>query len=238
MGFCIAPDIMNSINTNYMIAQKNYANKRQKILEKIQQEYDVSGKDFIDTFQSYYKNIMNERIISEDTGKEVKYETILRHLYRAAEKEVYAILEQHSLNLEEELKAIQELQQQSQMNLKQQQKFLEKEVDKIVKKYADEMTINYSIDKYLPQFVSSENKGLAASQVMGYYKKLFRTEISKRLSSEAINKVVKAYPSIVLGYIREDAVSEAGRKVLEHFKMNAANAQTVGGEQTKIDILI
>jgi hypothetical protein len=67
----------------------------------------------------------------------------------------------------------------------------------------------------LPNYMSSGNQQLSAFQVYAYTKSILKREIQRRASIEEIDRAVKKHPSIILGYIREDAITNAALKAIE-----------------------
>jgi hypothetical protein len=67
---------------------------------------------------------------------------------------------------------------------------------------------------------------------------MLRREIKKRASITEIDRAVKKHPSIILGYVREDAITAAALKAIEALKAKGMSAKTIGAEQSKIDIII
>jgi hypothetical protein len=90
------PDLWQIVDNNYNIASKIYESKKDAILSKIKTEHDISGQEFIDMIQLNYSTLMKQKYLSEVSGREVGLETILNHLYKAAEAIVAQVLEDHS----------------------------------------------------------------------------------------------------------------------------------------------
>jgi hypothetical protein len=53
-----------------------------------------------------------------------------------------------------------------------------------------------------------------------------------------IEKVVKQRPAILLGYMQEDALTDAASDVIKKMQSSTMKAKTVGAARSKIDILI
>lgn len=238
MGFCIMGNIMTSVDNNYKAAMARYAQKRQAVLKQITSEYNIAGEEFINVLKQNFQENMSQSMTSNLTGRSVKIDTILQHLYKAAENQVYALLENNTTELENELIEIKQLQQEAENGTIQEKKIFDQQINNIITRFINEMSLNNVWEKYLPELMSGDNKRLAASQVLGYCKSIFKREIQKKISANEVSQVIHKHPAIILGYIREDALADAATKAIEQFKMNTAKAQTVGAEQSHIDILI
>lgn len=235
---CVMPETMGDVDTNYKIAQKNYQLKKQEILNKIKNQYDVSGEEYIKLIQEKFSANMKEKIESPLTGREVGYETILKHLYKAVDIYSQSVLESHSNEITTLVENIRQIQSNAQAQGKDAKKEAEREIEKAIQHYANEMQLNNVVYKYLPEFISGDNVKLSVAQIFGYVKSIFKNAITKQLAVGEVSKIIKKHPSIILGYIREDAGADAGRQCAENLQMNSARAQTVGAEQSKIDIII
>ena len=236
---CIMPDLWQTVDNNYSIASKIYESKKEAILNKLKEEQYISGQDFINEIQSNYSILMHQKYTSEVSGREVSLDTILNHLYKAAEAIVTQVLEDHKNDgVEQQIKALREISRQSGANIAQEKKAVEKEIDRILQDYSNETQIDRLVYEMLPKYMSSGNQQLSASQVYAYTKSMLKREIQRRASIEEIDKAVKKHPSIILGYIREDAIANAALKAIEQLQMIGAKAQTVGKEQSTIDIII
>lgn len=239
MGFCIMEEIIEPVNNNYRLAMQRYSQKRKEVLNKIKNEYDISGNDFIDILKQEFKKNMSQSMTSELTGRSVKIDTLLKHLYNAAEAQALALVDSHSEEIEREGEIIDKIRQNTEGDIIAQKKQFDREIDSIVYKFANEISLNNVWNKYLPELMmSDDNKKLATAQILGYCKSIFKREIQKRLALDEIDNAVRRHPAIILGYIREDAVADAAQKAIKHFKMSGAKAKTVGAEQSHIDILI
>ena len=236
---CIMPELWQTVDNNYSIASKIYESKKEAILSKLEAEQHISGQDFINAIQSNYSTLMHQKYASEVSGREVSLDTILNHLYKAAEAIVAQVLEDHKNDgVEQQIKALRELSRQSGVNIAQEKKVVEKEIDRILQNYSNETQIDRLIYEMLPKYMSSGNQQLSASQIYAYTKSILKREIQRRASIEEIDRAVKRHPSIILGYIREDAITNAALKAIEQLQMVGAKAQTVGKEQSTIDIII
>lgn len=236
---CVMPDLWQTIDNNYEIASKIYESKKEAILSKIKTEHDISGQEFINTIQSNYSSLMKQKYTSEVSGREVSLNTILNHLYRAAEDVVSQVLEEHKNDdIEKQIQALRQISQQAGKSIIQEKKIVEKEIDKILQSYSNETHIDKLVYEMLPKYMSGDNQRLSAAQVYAYTKSILKREIQKRASLTEIDKAVKKHPSIILGYIREDAITDAALKAIEQLKMSGMKAQTVGKEQSAIDIII
>ena len=236
---CVMPDLWQTIDNNYEIASKIYESKKEAILSKIKTEHDISGQEFINTIQSNYSSLMKQKYTSEVSGREVGLNTILNHLYRAAEDVVAQVLEEHKNDdIEKQIQALRQISQQAGKSIIQEKKIVEKEIDKILQSYSNETHIDKLVYEMLPKYMSGDNQRLSAAQVYAYTKSILKREIQKRASLTEIDKAVKKHPSIILGYIREDAITDAALKAIEQLKMSGMKAQTVGKEQSAIDIII
>lgn len=235
---CVQPKNITDAERNYSQAQAIYTSKRKAILEKIKAESDVSGEQFVKLIQQNLRTNMQQAIVSPRTGQSVRLETILKHLYSTTEELASEALGIHSRQLNNLKQKIDQLKEEAISNGRDAQKEAEIEIDKIVQQYVNEMQLDSLIYKYLPQFISKENAELSLSHVFGYVKSILKHEISKRVYGSSLQKVFSRHPSIILGYIREDATTDAANKAREELGMRIAKAQTVGGEQSKIDILI
>lgn len=236
---CIMPDLWQTVDNNYNIASKIYESKKDAILSKIKTEHNISGQEFIDTIQLNYSALMKQKYLSEVSGREVSLETILNHLYKAAEAVVAQVLEDHQGDdIEGQIRSLRQLSQQAGKNINQEKRAVEKEIDKILQSYSNETNIDKLVYEMLPKYMSGDNQRLSASQVYAYTKSILKREIQKRASLAEIDKVVKKHPSIILGYIREDAITNAALKAIEQLKISGMKAQTVGKEQSAIDIII
>lgn len=236
---CIMPDLWQTVDNNYNIASKIYESKKDAILSKIQAEHNISGQEFIDTIKSNYSTLMHQKYSSAISGREVSLDTILNHLYRAAEGIVAQVLEEHKNDdIEGQINALRQISQQAGVSIAQEKKAVEREIDKILQSYSNETHIDRLVYDMLPKYMSGDNQRLSASQVYAYTKSILKREIQKRASIAEIDKAVKKHPSIIMGYIREDAITDAVLKAIEQLKLLGTNAQTVGKEQSAIDIII
>lgn len=239
MGFvCVMPETMAGVDANYASAQRNYAVKKQEIMNRLKDQYNVSGEEFVKLIQEKLSANMKEKIVSPITGRSVGYETILKHLYDAVDAYAQSIIESHSAEISALVGNIKNIQSNAVQSGKQAQKEAGKMIDDAVQHYANEMQLNNIIYKYLPEFISGDNVKLSLDQIFGYAKSIFRQQITKQLTTGKITEVFKRHPAIILGYIREDATADASRQAAERLGMSSAKAQTVGAEQSKIDIII
>jgi hypothetical protein len=229
---------MEQVDKNYEAAQGVYQAKRKSLLEQIENQSQQSGESFIEKLQDKFSDNMKQTIVSPDSKRSVKYETIIKHIYRAAELKGRSIIEDVGGNLDELKEEIQKIKQSTEGDIETEKKLIDKEIDKIVSEYATKMDINQIFNKYLPQILSGENQKLSVAQVLAYCKSIFKREIQKQLSMEKIDSVIKKRPAIILGYIREDMLSDAAIKAIDECKIENASAMTVGSEQSMIDVLI
>lgn len=236
---CIMPGEISIINQNYESTAQIYEAKRESVLARLKQEQNISGEDFINTIQTNYSSLLKEKYESAVTGREVGLETIINHVYRAAEAMVAEVLENHSeQDIQSQIWALEQISREAGKNIEQQKKIVNKEIEKIVQQYSDETQVDRLIDEMLPKYLSQENAKLSAAQVYAYTKSMLRREIKKRASIAEIDRAVKKHPSIILGYVREDAITAAALKAIEVLKAKGMSAKTVGAEQSKIDIII
>lgn len=236
---CIMPEEISIINQNYESTAQIYEAKRESILARLKQEQNISGEDFINTIQTNYSSLLKEKYESAVTGREVGLETIINHVYRAAEAMVAEVLENHSeQDIQSQIQALEQISREAGKNIEQQKKVVNKEIEKIIQQYSNETQVDRLIDEMLPKYLSQENAKLSAAQVYAYTKSMLRREIKKRASIVEIDKAVKKHPSIILGYVREDAITMAALKAIEVLKVKGMTAKTIGAEQSKIDIII
>lgn len=236
---CIMPGEISIINQNYESTAQIYEAKRESILARLKQEQNISGEDFINTIQTNYSSLLKEKYESAVTGREVGLETIINHVYRAAEAMVAEVLENHSeQDIQSQIQALEQISREAGKNIEQQKKVVNKEIEKIIQQYSNETQVDRLIDEMLPKYLSQENAKLSAAQVYAYTKSMLRREIKKRASIVEIDKAVKKHPSIILGYVREDAITTAALKAIEVLKVKGMTAKTIGAEQSKIDIVI
>lgn len=236
--FCIMPNVWSEVDNNYINASKIYEAKKQAILQRLQQENNISGQDFINSLQLNYKELMQQKYTSELSNREVKIETILSHVYKAAEQLVQQILEEHSGNIADQISALKQLSQESGESAEKEKKMIIKEIDKIISQYETETRVSRLINEMLPKFVSADNQQLSTAQVYAYTKSLLKQEIAKRSSIANIEKAVKKHPSIILGYIREDALTQAALLAIEQLQGKNMGARTIGSAQSTIDVII
>lgn len=236
---CIMPNQIAQVNANYESAAQIYEIKKENILARLKQEQNISGEEFISTLQSNYTALMQEKYASAVTGREVGIETILKHVYSAAEELVTQVLESHSeLDVQSQIQALEEISRNAGKNIEQQKRLVNKEIENIVQQYSNETHVDRILDEMLPKYLSQENAKLSAAQIYAYTKSMLRREIKRRASITEIEKTVKKHPSIILGYVREDAITQAALRAIEVLKAKGMTAKTVGAEQSKIDIII
>lgn len=236
---CIMPGEISIINQNYESTAQIYEAKKESVLARLKQEQNISGEDFINTIQTNYSALLKEKSESAVTGREVGLETIINHVYRAAEAMVAEVLENHSeQDIQSQIQALEQISREAGKNIEQQKKAVDKEIEKIVQQYSNETQVDRLIDEMLPKYLSQENAKLSAAQVYAYTKSMLRREIKKRASISEIDRAVKKHPSIILGYVREDAITAAALKAIEVLKAKGMSAKTIGAEQSKIDIII
>lgn len=236
---CIMPEEISIINQNYESTAQIYDTKKESILARLKQEQNISGEDFINTIQTNYSSLLKEKYESAVTGREVGLETIINHVYRAAEAMVAEVLENHSeQDVQSQIQALEQISREAGKNIEQQKKVVNKEIEKIIQQYSNETQVDRLIDEMLPKYLSQENAKLSAAQIYAYTKSMLRREIKKRASIVEIDKAVKKHPSIILGYVREDAITAAALKAIETLKVKGMSAKTIGAEQSKIDIII
>lgn len=235
---CIMPNVWIEVDNNYMHTSKIYEAKKQAILQRLQQENDISGQDFINSLQINYKELMQQKYASNLSGREVKLETILSHVYKAAEQLVQQILEEQSGDVVEQIDALMKISQETGQNIAQKKQIIAKELDKIIERYEAETRVSQLINEMLPKFVSLDNQQLSTAQIYSYTKSILKQEIAKRASITNIEKAVGKHPSIILGYIREDAITQAALRAVEQLKGQGISARTIGSEKSTIDIII
>lgn len=235
---CVMPEDMNIVDSNYAKAQAVYAGKRQQILKNIEEQNDISGTEFMTKLEDLFKQNMSQKIKSPKTLKEVKYETIINHIYDAAKLEAESILSNTKGEINELKNRMEKIREENLKGLEAEEIDLQKEVEEIVKQFAERIDMENLFNKYLPQVMSQSNQKLAGSQVLSYCKSIFKRQIYQELANQQITKAVKRRPAIILGYIREDALSKAATGVMKEMGMKASSSQTVGSESSKIDILI
>lgn len=235
---CIMPNVWSEVDNNYSYTSKIYEAKKQAILQRLQQENDISGQDFINSLQINYKELMQQKYTSNLNDREVKLETILSHVYKAAEQLAQQILEEQSGDVVKQIDALMKISQKTGQNIDQQKKVIAKELDKIIERYEAETRVSQLVYEMLPKFVSSNNQQLSTAQVYSYTKSILKQEIAKRASITNIEKAVRKHPSIILGYIREDAITQAALRAVEQLKSNGISARTIGSEKSTIDIII
>lgn len=235
---CIMPNVWSKVDDNYSHTSKIYEAKKQAILQRLQQENNINGQDFINSLQINYKELMQQKYTSNLNNREVKLETILSHVYKAAEQLAQQILEEQSGDVVEQIDALMKISQETGQDIDQQKKIIAKELDKIIERYEAETRVSQLINEMLPKFVSSDNQQLSTDQIYSYTKSILKQEIAKRASITNIEKAVRKHPSIILGYIREDAITQAALRAVEQLKSNYISARTVGSEKSTIDIII
>ena len=74
---CIMPNVWSKVDDNYSHTSKIYEAKKQAILQRLQQENNINGQDFINSLQINYKELMQQKYTSNLNNREVKLETIL-----------------------------------------------------------------------------------------------------------------------------------------------------------------
>ena len=235
---CVMPEDMNIVDSNYAKAQVIYAGKRQQILKNIEEQNNISGTEFMTKLEDLFKQNMSQRIKSPKTLKEVKYKTIINHIYDAAKLEAESILSNTKGEINELKNKMEKIRKENLKGLEAEEIDLQNEVEKIVKQFAERIDMENLFNKYLPQVMSQSNQKLAGSQVLSYCKSIFKRQIYQELANQQITKAVKRRPAIILGYIREDALSKAATGVMKDMGMKASSSQAVGSKSSKIDILI
>ena len=235
MGFVC--EGMPQVNANYQSAQARYAKKKQNILAQLTKESNITGEQFITLLQDKFAAQMETKLISPGTGREVGYQAIIGQIYNAARSMVNQALGEKD-SFTEIKRKVDEIREQNAENLKKQRELIAQEINKEVEKFAAQMDLNTIFNKYLPQVMSSSNQSLSVAQIMGYCKSIFKQQIQIKTRADEISKIFKRHPSIIMGYIREDAFTKAALEVIEQLQIKGASAKTVGSEQSKIDILI
>lgn len=236
MGFVC--EGISQVNANYQSAQARYAQKRQNILAQLTKESEISGEQFTTLLQDKFAAQMEAKLTSPGTGREVGYQTIIGHIYDAARSMVYQALGEQGSGLDSIKSTIERIRQDTLGDLEKERELVAKEIDKAVVDFAKQMDLNAIFNKYLPQVMSSSNQSLSVAQIMGYCKSIFKQQIQRRTGVAEISKIFKRHPAIIMGYIREDALTKAASEVIEELQIKGASAKTVGAEQSKIDILI
>lgn len=233
------PNIQNEVDNNYAKASSNYAKKKQDILSRIEKENHVSGEKFFELIQNNYKQLMQQKYTSDITERDVKLETILSHVYKAAEELVHKVLEDHKDDhILEQIDALRKMSQENGQSIEKEHQLIIKALDEIVEQYSKDTRVDNLMNRMLPDFISAENKKLSTSQVYAYTRSILKKTIYERAAITNIDKAVKKHPSIILGYIREDAVTQAALLAIETLQAKAIGAQTVGDFKTTIDIII
>lgn len=226
------------VNINYQSAQARYAQKRQNILAQLTKESNITGEQFTTLLQDKFAAQMETKLLSPETDREVGYQTIIGHIYNAARSMVYEALGEQGDSIDSIKSAIERIRQETIGDLEKERELVAKEIDKAVADFAKQIDLNTIFNKYLPQVMSSSNQSLSVAQIMGYCKSIFKQQIQNKTGVAEISKIFKRHPSIIMGYIREDAFTKAALEVIEQLQIKGASAKTVGSEQSKIDILI
>ena len=236
---CIMPDLWSEVDENYRKAAEQYEARKNEILKKLQKNTKEQADEFMSLLQINYRTMMEQKYTSEFNNREVKLETIVeKHIYNAAIEKAREILMQENVNIEQAIEALKQKSREKKLSIDQEKKFITKELEKIVKRYAQATEINRLVSDLLPSYVSTENQALSASQVYPYVKSIIKKEIYKRAAVNEITKTVKKHPSIILGYVREDAVTQAAIEAIKKISARGMTAKTVGKEASKIDIVI
>lgn len=237
--FCIMPSLWSEVDNNYLNAAKQYEARKNEILKKLQKNTKEQADEFMSLLQENYRTLMEQKYASEFSNREVKLETIVeQHIYKAATEKAREILMQENVNIEQEIEALKQISKEKKLSIDQEKKFITRELEKIVKRYAQATEVNKLVSDLLPSYVSAENQELSASQIYPYVKSIIKKEIYKRAAVKEITKTVKRHPSIILGYVREDAVTQAAIEAIEKISARGMTAKTVGKEASKIDIVI
>lgn len=233
--FCICNEMLPEINKNYENAANIYAKKRNDIMKQLEIQSVQADKEFIRLFQENYQNLLFSKYQSEATGREVKINTIITHLYNAITKMTESFIEQDDFStLETEIEALK-------LETGNEIQKTKNVIDNLVKNYFEAHLLQDKVDelisKFLPNYISADNKALTAQQIYSYTQSLLKKQVLEKTSFSAIETTVRRVPAQILGYIREDMVADAALKLIEELKLKA-EAKSVGANKSTIDILI